>query len=162
MQRTHLSVAFVAAASLFRRAPFGSRCHSERSVPRFWFCAKRRDTKSRNLSSMSTEHGKPTSRAVRFVSGEGSVEYAFQLKWALGPGMSVPFSLCRDTPNCSSCRVSDGIRFEVLRLATSGRLSVASLDSDCRRNNSIRCVEQPTPAARVCLDSVSRLHPCRA
>jgi hypothetical protein len=26
--------------------------HSERSVPRFWFCAKRRDTQSKNLSSM--------------------------------------------------------------------------------------------------------------
>ena len=26
------------------------RRHSERSVPRFWFCAKRRDTQSRNLS----------------------------------------------------------------------------------------------------------------
>ena len=28
------------------------RRHSERSVPRFWFCAKRRDTQSRNLSSI--------------------------------------------------------------------------------------------------------------
>ena len=28
------------------------RCHSERSVPRFCFCAKRRDTQSRNLSWM--------------------------------------------------------------------------------------------------------------
>ncbi len=28
------------------------RCHSERSVPRLWFCAKRRDTQSKNLSSM--------------------------------------------------------------------------------------------------------------
>src|SRR6185437_6360785 len=38
-------------------SPFGSPrhfCHSERSVPRFWFCAKRRDTQSRNLSWMFT------------------------------------------------------------------------------------------------------------
>ena len=31
---------------------FRERCHSERSVPRLCFCAKRRDTQSRNLSSM--------------------------------------------------------------------------------------------------------------
>jgi hypothetical protein len=30
----------------------GLQCHSERSVPRFWFCAKRRDTQSKNLSSI--------------------------------------------------------------------------------------------------------------
>ncbi len=44
-----------AAAIRSRTVTFGPFfcCHSERSVPRFCFCAKRRDTQSRNLSSAS-------------------------------------------------------------------------------------------------------------
>ncbi len=47
--------------------PQRSRCHSERSVPRFWFCAKRRDTQSRNLSSFCSSYA-PTNDSSRWAS----------------------------------------------------------------------------------------------
>jgi hypothetical protein len=48
--RSSCSAAILAANCLL---PSALRRHSERSVPRLWFCAKRRDTQSKNLSSIA-------------------------------------------------------------------------------------------------------------
>ena len=65
------------------------------------------------------------------------------------PLVEFQLSIARWSPSYSSCRASVGIRSEGLRPAALARLSVACLNPDDQRNNSIRCAERSTPASRA-------------